>query len=96
MFVGSVREGRIFDFDLNDERTELVLDSPLDDKVADTDEELQNVTFGSDFGIITDLEVGPDDYLYIVSLGHGAIYRILPSANIVSTIDEEEEDNEED
>jgi aldose sugar dehydrogenase len=81
IFVGSVKGGRIFNFNLNDNRTELVLDSPLDDKMADTDEELQDVTFGSNFGIITDLEVGPDGYLYVVSYGHGEIYRILPIDN---------------
>ena len=29
MFVGNVKGGRIFNFNLNDNRTELVLDSPL-------------------------------------------------------------------
>ncbi len=81
MFVGNVKGGRIFNFNLNDNRTELVLDSPLDDKMADTDEELQDVTFGSNFGIITDLQVGPDGYLYVVSYGHGEIYRLLPIDN---------------
>jgi hypothetical protein len=53
--------------------------------MANTDEELQDVTFGSNFGIITDLEIGPDDYLYAVSYGHGEIYRILPIDNTTTS-----------
>jgi glucose/arabinose dehydrogenase len=100
MFVSDVVTGRIYHFDLNEDRTELVLEGPLADKVAETrDTGIEDIVFAEGFGGITDLEVGPDGYLYIVSLGHGAIYRILPSTDIVSTPDveadvEEEEDNE--
>jgi glucose/arabinose dehydrogenase len=72
MFVGSVKKGTLFNFNLNDDRTELDL-NPLNDKVADTANETEVVTFAHGFGIITDLEVGPDGYLYVVSLDHGAI-----------------------
>src|ERR687889_372192 len=81
MFVGSYNGGTIFNFDLNDDRTELVLDSPLDDKVADTTDESEDITFAQGFGVITDLEVGPDGYLYVVSLDQGQIYRIVPTNN---------------
>jgi glucose/arabinose dehydrogenase len=81
IFLGNVKGGRIFNFDLNDDRTELVLNDPLDDKVADTNDELEDITFAHGLGIITDIEVGPDGYLYVVSLGHGAIYRIIPGGN---------------
>jgi hypothetical protein len=62
--------------------------------------ELEQIIFAEGFGGITDLEVGPDGYLYVVSLGHGAIYRILPATDVVSTPDieadvEEEEEEEE-
>ena len=94
MFVGSVRQGRIFNFDLNDDRTELDLDSPLDDKMADNADESEDVTFANGFGTITDVEVGPDDgYLYVVSLDHGAIYKVLPASDVE---EEEEEDSDED
>ena len=37
----------------------------LQDKIANSIEELQKVIFGKGFGGITDIEVGPDDgYLY--------------------------------
>jgi glucose/arabinose dehydrogenase len=84
MFVGDVNHGRIYHFKLNGNRTGLNLQGPLADKVADTDNENQNITFGAGFGPITDIEVGPDGYLYVVALGRvsvdqGAIYRIVPT-----------------
>jgi aldose sugar dehydrogenase len=79
LFVGDVHNGRIYHFDLNEDRTELVLEGPLADKIIDTPtiEEFSNIIFGEDFGGITDLEIGPDGYLYVVSIGQGAIYRIV-------------------
>jgi glucose/arabinose dehydrogenase len=108
VFVSDVVTGRIYHFDLNEDRTELVLEGPLADKVAETrDTGIEDIVFAEGFGGITDLEVGPDGYLYVVSLGHGSIYRILPAADVVSTTgavedieeeegeeEEEEEDNE--
>jgi aldose sugar dehydrogenase len=99
MFVTDIVTGRIYHFDLNEDRTELVLEGPLADKVAETrDTGIENIIFAEGFGGISDLEVGPDGYLYVVSLGHGAIYRILPAADVVSTTgaveDIEEEDQE--
>jgi glucose/arabinose dehydrogenase len=101
VFVSDVVTGRIYHFDLNEDRTELVLEGPLADKVAETrDTGIEDIVFAEGFGGITDLEVGPDGYLYVVSLGHGSIYRILPAADVVSTtgavedIEEEEEEEE--
>ena len=81
MFVGDVHAGNMFHFKLNQDRTELVLEPPLDDKVADTDEESvsDSVLFATGFGGISDIEVSPyDGYMYVVSLGQGKIFRILP------------------
>ncbi len=79
IFVGDIHSGRIYDFKLNENRTGLALTGPLADKVGDTDNETQGLVFASEFGGISDLVVGPDGYLYVVSLGQGAIYRIVPS-----------------
>ena len=82
MFVGDVHAGNMYHFKLNQDRTELLLEPPLDDKVADTDEESvsDSVLFATGFGGISDIEVSPyDGYLYVVSLGQGKIYRILPT-----------------
>ena len=78
IFVGDVHNGRIYHFDLNEARTGLLLEGPLDDKVADDEGENDGIVFGEGFGSISDLEVGPDGYLYVVSIGLGGIYRIVP------------------
>jgi len=78
MFVGDVNNGRIYHFKLNQSRTGLLLEGPLVDKIADTDKELGNVVFAENFGIITDLKIGPDGYLYFVVHDEGKIYRIVP------------------
>ena len=39
------------------------------------------VTIGQGFGVITDIQVGPDDgYLYILTL-QGSLYRIVPNSS---------------
>ncbi|MGZ5472187.1 MAG: PQQ-dependent sugar dehydrogenase, partial [Nitrososphaeraceae archaeon] len=84
MFVGSV-DGRIFHFDLNDNRTELLLKGVLEDKIATDSTEYGDILFAEGFSIITDLKQGPDGYLYVVSglkgskaENPGAVYRIVP------------------
>ena len=78
MFVAST-SGKIYHFKLNEKRTGLDLKGSLLDKIADTREELDNITFGKDFDAISDLEVGPDHNLYVVSYPTGTIFRIVPS-----------------
>lgn len=79
MFVGDFNNGRIYNFNLNAERTDFLLTGVLADKVADTDSETQDIIFGEGFAGVTDLKVGPDEgYLYVLSFSDGAIYRILP------------------
>jgi len=81
IFVGDVNNGNIYHFDLNKDRTELVLTGKLSDKVADSSEEIyeSDIVFGQGFGGITDIEVGPyDGYLYVVSSKEGKIFRIGP------------------
>jgi aldose sugar dehydrogenase len=82
IFVGDVHNGRLYHFELNESRTGLVLEEPLDDKVADDDSETEDIVFGEGFGSISDVEVGPDGYLYVVSIGLGGIYRIVPGGGI--------------
>ena len=79
LFVATViPNGDIYQFDLKDNRSELLLNHSLQDQVANSMEELEPVLFGRDFGGISDLEVGPDGYLYVVSFAQGKVYRILP------------------
>jgi glucose/arabinose dehydrogenase len=83
MFVGDVHNGRLYHFKLNEERTDLILPQPLaDTRVIETPDEsgLDEIILGEGFGGITDLEVGPDGYLYVVSIGQGKIFKIVPAA----------------
>jgi hypothetical protein len=100
MFVGDFNNGRIYRFDLNPERTDLVLSGVLADKIANTDSETQSVIFGEGFGGVTDLKVGlGDGHLYVLSIGNGALYKILPKAGLTAFNDEfnqEREQGEED
>jgi aldose sugar dehydrogenase len=79
LFVSDVHHGRIYDFKLNSTRTGLVLSGVVADKVADTDDETRDLIFASDFGGISDMEIGPDGYLYILSFARGIIYKIVPA-----------------
>ncbi len=81
--IGSVKQGRIFHFDLNETRIGLDLSSSgeLVDKMANVDEELEPVTLGRNFGIITDIEINPYDGKIYVADGkskNGKIYQIHP------------------
>lgn len=76
LFVGDINRGNVYNFDLKENRTELDLPGPLNDKIAGDFQELQEVIFAKGFeGGITDIETGPDGYMYILA-GNGAIYRI--------------------
>jgi glucose/arabinose dehydrogenase len=80
VFVSDIIQGNIYRFDLTNNRTNLILEGLLADKISNNATENENVIFGEGFGGISDLEVGPyDGYLYIVSLGLGNIYRIVPN-----------------
>jgi aldose sugar dehydrogenase len=80
MFVADFNKGRIYRFNLNPERTGLVLFNVLADKIADDDSETQSLIFGEGFSGITDLKVGlGDGYLYVLSFRDGALYKILPN-----------------
>jgi glucose/arabinose dehydrogenase len=81
MIVGTTKN-MLLRFDLNENRSELVLNGSLADKVADSTDELEDYTFGDNLGIITDVEVGPDGNLYLltgVREPEGKIYRIVTS-----------------
>jgi aldose sugar dehydrogenase len=80
MFVADINNGRLYHFDLNQDRTGLLLEAPLEDKVADTVPELDSVIFGTGFRSISDIEVGPDGYLYLLLFGPGKIMRIAPAS----------------
>jgi aldose sugar dehydrogenase len=80
IFVGDVHNGRIYHFKLNNERNDLLLPASLADKFIQNpiNPGAESIVFGDGFSGVTDLTVGPDGYLYVVSIGQGKVYRILP------------------
>jgi len=78
MFVGTYNQHFIYRFDLNEDRKGLVLKGLLKDKVANNEDEMQDIIFARGFSGITDLDVGPDGFLYILSITEGKIWRIVP------------------
>ena len=76
LFVGDFKNALLYHFDLNEDRTALALPGELADKVANSPDELESVIFGRELRI-ADLEVGPDGYLYLLTLT-GTIYRVVP------------------
>jgi glucose/arabinose dehydrogenase len=85
LFLGDIHAGKIYYFNLDQGRTELLLPEPLNDKVADTDGESASeaITFATGFAGISDIEVSPyDGYMYVVSLGQGKIFKVLPTADL--------------
>jgi len=83
IFVGDAHNGRIYHFKLNNERNDVVLPEILAGKIIENPVNLgaEDIVFGDGFGGITDLTVGPDGYLYVVSIGQGKVFRILPQQN---------------
>jgi aldose sugar dehydrogenase len=88
IFVGDINNGNLYFFTVNESRTGITFEvsgdgaqnnqDSLMDLVADNQDELSAITFGTGFeGGITDIETGPDGYLYILSFG-GQLYRIIP------------------
>jgi len=78
--VGDCNNGQLYRFPLNPTRTAFDFsDFPsLQDLIADDNTERDLLRIGFGFGRITDIKVGPDGLLYIVSIGDEAIYRIFP------------------
>jgi glucose/arabinose dehydrogenase len=74
--------GPLFHFNLTGNRRAIATDDlRLADRVADNltfheMTESESLLFGTDFGIVTDIETGPDGKLFVVSLDQGAVYRI--------------------
>ena len=76
IFVGST-SGDIFHFNLNKNRDALSLRGLLADKVSNNLDETQSLVWARNFNLITDIKVGPDGYLYVVSNTNGKIYKIF-------------------
>ena len=78
--------GHLYRFRLNEARNAFVFQDPLlQDKVADNTgrddfvTEGQEILFGTNFGIVTDIQTGPDGCLYLVSPSQEAVLKIFRS-----------------
>jgi glucose/arabinose dehydrogenase len=81
--VGDCKNGNIYKFTLNLSRDSFVFSDPaLSDLVLDVGENPSEIEFGNGFGCITDLEMGPDGFLYLVSI-FGTIFRIMPEDSCI-------------
>ncbi|MGI0087688.1 MAG: PQQ-dependent sugar dehydrogenase [Nitrosotalea sp.] len=79
VLVGDCNNGNLYKFELNPNRDGFVFQSPqLQDDVLDVNDSMDEIMFGSGFGCITDIKVGPDGFVYVVSLSDGTIYRLIP------------------
>ncbi|NOJ29996.1 MAG: quinoprotein glucose dehydrogenase [Nitrososphaeraceae archaeon] len=80
MFVSDVHFGYIYHFDLTEDRKELVLKNQLANKIIKGPKApgIEQIIFAKNFGGITDIEISPDGYLYVASIAHGKIFKIVP------------------
>lgn len=71
---------RIFRFPMNENRDGVTFDQAnLQDLIGNSYNELQPIVFAENFGIITDVKVGPDGFLYVVDRSANRVYRIKPT-----------------
>jgi len=68
MLVGDFHNGNIYDFKLSSNRSSLILPPAISDKVVNRVNETESLIFAKGFGGITDMELGPDGYLYVLSV----------------------------
>ena len=86
LFVGDCNTGNLYKFELNENRDGFEFtNSFLQDNVVNKDESLDEIIIGTGFGCVTDIERGPDGFLYVVSLSEGVIYRIIPAQTITDS-----------
>jgi glucose/arabinose dehydrogenase len=67
LLVGDANYGDIYYFKLDKSRQNLLLEGNLTDRIANNANELNNAIFAGGFGKVTDIEIGPDGLLYILS-----------------------------
>jgi aldose sugar dehydrogenase len=87
LFVGGARPflegGHLFRLNLTGNRRKVGVDDPrLEDRVADNLHkweltESESLLFGRNFGVVTDVQTGPNGNLYLVSLSNGVVYEVF-------------------
>jgi len=80
LLIGDYNQGNIYIVSLDNKRENIFLDKSkknLLDKVVDDDDEANSLLFGTGFGGISDIEIGTDGYLYVLSFKEGKLYMIF-------------------
>jgi glucose/arabinose dehydrogenase len=81
LLVGDANNGNIYDFNLDEQRENFELSGALSDKIANNTGEINDLVFANGFGRVTDMEIGPDGLLYVLSTDNDltSVYRISPN-----------------
>ena len=87
LFMGAARTslqgGHLFHFNLTGNRRKIGVSDPrIEDRVADNNHkfditESESLLIGRDFGVVTDIQTGPNGNLFVVSLSNSAVYEIF-------------------
>ena len=82
VFVAAHNSMDIYHFEVSGDRTTLVMpEASVADRVADTSTERDVFLWGTDLGVVTDIETGPDGALYFLRIsGFAQIYRVFRPA----------------
>jgi len=83
--VGDVNNGNLYRLPFNPARDGFSLSGGLADLVADSLAERESLRVGMGFSGITDIKLGPDGKVYIVSIGDGAVYVVEPGLTVGNT-----------
>jgi hypothetical protein len=81
IFVGDAN-GNVYHFELNENRSELKLTGSLSDKIANDDSEIEDSIVAQGLNTVTDIQVGPDGYVYILSYS-GTIHKVSPKTELL-------------
>jgi aldose sugar dehydrogenase len=82
VLVGSFHDGILYKFELNEKRNGFVFNnSELTDLVLHKNDNPNEIILGTGFAGITDIKQGPDGFIYIVTIGDGKIFRLMPNLN---------------
>lgn len=82
LFVGDVLTGNLYNFKLNGQRNGFILSGTNEDGTANGQVQSRqgDIVLGKGFGLVTDIQVSPDDYLYILGYD-GTVYKISSSSS---------------